>query len=131
MKKHGVLNSEIAAVLASLGHTDTIVIADCGLPIPDGVKRIDLAVELGKPSFLDVLQVVLDDMAVEKLTLAEEITVNNEEVNREIEASLNEVAFEYVSHEEFKELTRQAKAIIRTGEATPYANIILHAGVIF
>ncbi|MBO1579848.1 MULTISPECIES: D-ribose pyranase [Bacillus] len=131
MKKHGVLNSEIAAVLASLGHTDTIVLADCGLPIPDGVKRIDLAVELGKPSFLDVLQVVIDDMAIEKLTLAEEITMNNAEVNKEVELRLKDAAFEYVSHEQFKEHTKQAKAIIRTGEATPYANVILHAGVIF
>ncbi|HDX9629221.1 TPA: D-ribose pyranase [Bacillus cereus] len=131
MKKHGVLNSEIASVLASLGHTDTIVIADCGLPIPDGVKRIDLAVELGKPSFLDVLQVVADDMAIEKVTLAEEVINNNAEVNKEIELKLIEPAFEYVSHEQFKEHTKKAKAIIRTGEATPYANVILHAGVIF
>ncbi|PEJ62523.1 D-ribose pyranase [Bacillus wiedmannii] len=131
MKKHGVLNSEIASVLASLGHTDTIVIADCGLPIPDGVKRIDLAVEIGKPSFLDVLQVVADDMAIEKVTLAEEVINNNEEVNKEIELKLIEPAFEYVSHEQFKEHTKKAKAIIRTGEATPYANVILHAGVIF
>ncbi|HDR6310750.1 TPA: D-ribose pyranase [Bacillus cereus] len=131
MKKHGVLNSEIASVLASLGHTDTIVIADCGLPIPDGVKRIDLAVEIGKPSFLDVLQVVADDMAIEKVTLAEEVITNNTEVNKEIEMKLIEPAFEYVSHEQFKEHTKKAKAIIRTGEATPYANVILHAGVIF
>ncbi|WP_237981618.1 D-ribose pyranase [Bacillus thuringiensis] len=131
MKKHGVLNSEMASVLASLGHTDTIVIADCGLPIPDGVKRIDLAVELGKPSFLDVLQVVADDMAIEKVTLAEEVINNNAEVNKEIELKLIEPAFEYVSHEQFKEHTKKAKAIIRTGEATPYANVILHAGVIF
>ncbi|MGG0299504.1 D-ribose pyranase [Bacillus albus] len=131
MKKHGVLNSEIASVLASLGHTDTIVIADCGLPIPDGVKRIDLAVELGKPSFLDVLQVVADDMEIEKVTLAEEVINNNAEVNKEIEMKLIEPAFEYVSHEQFKEHTKKAKAIIRTGEATPYANVILHAGVIF
>ncbi|MGH0593788.1 D-ribose pyranase [Bacillus pretiosus] len=131
MKKHGVLNSEIASVLASLGHTDTIVIADCGLPIPDGVKRIDLAVEIGKPSFLDVLQVVANDMAIEKVTLAEEVINNNAEVNKEIELKLIEPAFEYVSHEQFKEHTKKAKAIIRTGEATPYANVILHAGVIF
>ncbi|PIE93553.1 D-ribose pyranase [Bacillus fungorum] len=131
MKKHGVLNSEIASVLASLGHTDTIVIADCGLPIPDGVKRIDLAVEIGKPSFLDVLQVVADDMEIEKVTLAEEVINNNEEVNKEIELKLIEPAFEYVSHEQFKEHTKKAKAVIRTGEATPYANVILHAGVIF
>ncbi|ABS20910.1 D-ribose pyranase [Bacillus cytotoxicus] len=131
MKKHGVLNSEIAAILAALGHTDTIVIADCGLPIPDSVKRIDLAVELGKPSFLDVLQVVIEDMAIEKVTVAEEITTNNREIYKEIETRLKEANFEYVLHEEFKEKTKQAKAIIRTGEATPYANIILHAGVIF
>jgi len=131
MKRHGVLNSEIASVLASLGHTDTIVIADCGLPIPDGVKRIDLAVEIGKPSFLDVLQVVADDMAIEKVTLAEEVINNNAEINKEIEQKLIEPAFEYVSHEQFKEHTKKAKAIIRTGEATPYANVILHAGVIF
>ncbi|MCU5471074.1 D-ribose pyranase [Bacillus paranthracis] len=131
MKKHGVLNSEIASILASLGHTDTIVIADCGLPIPDGVKRIDLAVEIGKPSFLDVLQVVADDMAIEKVTLAEEVINNNTEINKEIELKLVEPAFEYVSHEQFKEHTKKAKAIIRTGEATPYANVILHAGVIF
>ncbi|HFK1512338.1 D-ribose pyranase [Bacillus paranthracis] len=131
MKKHGVLNSEIASILASLGHTDTIVIADCGLPIPDGVKRIDLAVEIGKPSFLDVLQVVADDMAIEKVTLAEEVINNNAEINKGIELKLVEPAFEYVSHEQFKEHTKKAKAIIRTGEATPYANVILHAGVIF
>ena len=131
MKKHGVLNSEIASILASLGHTDTIVIADCGLPIPDGVKRIDLAVEIGKPSFLDVLQVVADDMAIEKVTLAEEVINNNTEINKEIELKLVEPAFEYVSPEQFKEHTKKAKAIIRTGEATPYANVILHAGVIF
>jgi hypothetical protein len=30
----------------------------------------------------------------------------------------------------FKKQTRGAKTVIRTGEATPYANIILHAGTI-
>ena len=97
---------------------------------PDGVKRIDLAVEIGN-RVLEVLQVVADDMAIEKVTLAEEVIINNAEVNKEIEQKLIEPAFEYVSHEQFKEHTKKAKAIIRTGEATPYANVILHAGVIF
>ena len=43
MQKIGILNSEIAKVLADMGHTDTIGIGDCGLPVPDGVKKIDLA----------------------------------------------------------------------------------------
>lgn len=70
-------------------------------------------------------------MAVEKLTLAEEITAHNAEVKLEVEARLKDAVPEYVSHEQFKELTKQAKVVIRTGEATPYANVILHAGVIF
>ncbi|QNR21946.1 D-ribose pyranase [Exiguobacterium sp. Helios] len=129
MKRHGILNSQISKVLADLGHTDTIVIADCGLPIPAGVARIDLALELGTPSFVDVVRIVADDMAVEQVTLATEIKEANS-VALEAVTKLD-VPQDYVSHEAFKELTKQAKVIIRTGEATPYANVILHAGVIF
>lgn len=129
MKKHGILNSHISKVLTDLGHTDTIVIADCGLPIPDGVARIDLALELGTPSFLDVVRVVAGDMAIEQLTLATEIKEANPNVLEALEDMQVERTF--VSHEEFKKLTQQAKVIIRTGEATPYANVIFHSGVIF
>ena len=129
MKRHGILDSQISKVLADLGHTDTIVIADCGLPIPAGVARIDLALELGTPSFVDVVRIVADDMAVEQVTLATEIKEANP-VALEAVTKLD-VPQDYVSHEAFKELTKQAKVIIRTGEATPYANVILHAGVIF
>ena len=129
MKRHGILNSQISKVLADLGHTDTIVIADCGLPIPAGVARIDLALELGTPSFVDVVRIVADDMAVEQVTLATEIKAANPVALAAV--TKLDVPQDYVSHEAFKELTKQAKVIIRTGEATPYANVILHAGVIF
>ena len=131
MKKHGVLNSAIASPLPPLGQTATIELPLGASQLHTGEKRIDLAVEIGKPSFLDVLQVVADDMAIEKVMLAEEVINNNAEVNKEIELKLIEPVFEYVCHEQFKEHTKKAKAIIRTGEATPYANVILHAGVIF
>ncbi|WP_214722099.1 D-ribose pyranase [Exiguobacterium sp. s192] len=129
MKRHGILNSHISKVLTDLGHTDMVVIADCGLPIPAGVERIDLALELGTPSFADVVRVVADDMAIEQVTLATEI--NDTNVNALEVINQLDVPQDFVSHEAFKELTKQAKVIIRTGEATPYANVILHAGVIF
>lgn len=50
MQKGGILNSHIAKVLADLGHTDTICIGDCGLPVPAGVQKIDLALTFGTPS---------------------------------------------------------------------------------
>lgn len=131
MKKQGMLNSHICEVLANLGHTDTIVIADCGLPIPDGVKRIDLSLKIGNPSFKETLLAVIEDMAVEKVTIAEEINVHNEETFTDIKQLFAEENITTISHEEFKKLTAKAKAVIRTGEATPYANIILHSGVVF
>lgn len=130
MKKQGILNSHISKVLSELGHTDTIVIADCGLPIPQEVKRIDIALKPGMPGFLNTLETVLEDMKIEKATLAREIQVHNPSLHQDIQSLIDQET-EYVPHEQFKQLTREAKAIIRTGEATPYANIILHAGVIF
>lgn len=129
MKKQGILNRELAGIFARLGHTDQIVIADCGLPIPDGVTCIDLAYKLGEPSFLTILDVVLKDLKVEKAIAAEEIKQANEPVSAAITAEFDTLS--YVSHKQFKELTKQAKVIIRTGEITPYANIILQSGVIF
>lgn len=132
LKKHGILNSEISKVLTDLGHTDQIAIGDAGLPIPDGVKRIDLAIALSDPSFIKVLQVVLEDMKVEEVVLAEEIKEQNATQLKAVkEVLVEDEVITYVSHEEFKQQLNDVKAVIRTGEATPYSNIILQSGVLF
>ena len=133
MKREGILNSEISRVLSYMGHTDRIAIGDCGLPIPDEVERIDLSLTFGEPRFLRVLELVLRDMKVEKIVLAEEIQTQNPAVLHGIEALLEgqNVEVEYVPHTAFKAATRDCKAVIRTGETTPYANIILQPGCIF
>lgn len=131
MKKTGILNSDIARVLSLLGHKDKIVICDCGLPIPDHVERIDISLELEVPRFIDVLNLVLRHQEVERVFLAKEIKDKNKEIHDEVLNSLQNINKTYVSHEEFKKLTNDCKAIIRTGEATPYANIILESGVLF
>jgi D-ribose pyranase len=131
MKKKGVLNSEIAAVLALMGHTDTIVIGDCGLPIPSDVKRIDLSVKIGNPSFIEVLEMILEDFECEKATLANEIMDHNQEIYKQITTCISVNNIQFTDHAQLKALLKNAKAIIRTGEATPYANIILHSGVLF
>ncbi|MFS0654139.1 D-ribose pyranase [Bacillus sp. 179-C3.3 HS] len=130
MKKHGILNSHIAKVLADLGHTDTIVIADCGLPIPEGPIKIDLSLSIGTPSFQEVTSLLLQEMAVEKITIASEIKNANERDHSFLKNTFTGPLVD-VDHETFKDMTKQAKAVIRTGEATPYANCILQAGVIF
>lgn len=129
MYKTGILNSEISKVLSDLGHTDRIVIADCGLPIPKGVRKIDLALSFGVPSFESVYELVLEHMAVQKMIFAEEIKSDNPELLKKVNQS--DVEKEYISHEKFKEMTRNTVAIIRTGEAKPFANVILESDVLF
>ncbi len=133
MKKQGILNSDIARVLAYMGHTDCICIGDCGLPIPDEVERIDLALHFGVPTFMDTLKVVASDMKIEKIILADEIKTQNPAVLKEVEALFanQDIEVEFVSHVELKAQTKDCKAVIRTGETTPYANIILQSGCIF
>ncbi|MDP4098681.1 D-ribose pyranase [Paenibacillus sp. P96] len=132
MKKHGMLNSHISRVLSDLGHTDIIVIADLGLPIPAGVPKIDLALKLGTPGFQEVVDLVAEDMVIEKVILAAEIREENPAAMQYITGKFgNDAVNASISHEQFKALTRHAKAVIRTGEATPYANCILQAGVNF
>lgn len=131
MYKTGTLNSEISKVLSDLGHTDTIVIADCGLPVPKGVQKIDLAVRQGLPSFIDVVDEVARHMVIEHVTLAEEIKDSNPAVLKEVGSIMKDIPNDFLTHEQFKTLTENSKVIIRTGEATPYANIILRSGVNF
>ncbi|MFU2180763.1 D-ribose pyranase [Streptococcus hyovaginalis] len=130
MKKHGLLNSNLAKMAADLGHTDRVCIGDLGLPVPDGVSKIDLALTHGLPSFQDVLDNYLDNILVEKVILAEEIKTENpnqlEKILKKLDASVDIV---YVSHEELKDLNKHVKAVVRTGEDTPYSNIILQSGV--
>ena len=133
MKRNGILNSDISRVLSYMGHTDRIAIGDCGLPIPEEVERIDLSLTFGEPKFLRVRELVLADMKVEKIVLAEEIKEQNPTVLQGIEALLagQNVEVEFVPHTEFKAQTADCRAVIRTGETTPYANIILQSGCIF
>jgi D-ribose pyranase len=132
MKKCGHINRDVSRVLARMGHTDSLVIADCGLPVPDDVECIDLSLALGDPTFLRVLDSVLADFKVERAVFATEAKEHNAAVAARASWLAHErVQVDFVTHEALKNLTRCARAVIRTGEATPYANVLLYSGVIF
>lgn len=131
MKKGNILNPQLSKVIASMGHTDGLVIADCGLPIPDSTERIDLALCEHIPSFMQTLEVILMELEVESIVLAEEIKQHNPLLADALITKFDGKAVNWVGHETFKEMTKAAKAVVRTGECSPYANIILKSGVIF
>ncbi len=131
MKKTGVLNQEISQLIASMGHMDKLTICDAGLPIPDYVWRIDLAVTPGLPGFVDVTKTVASELKIQQVILAEELRDKNPELTQTIKDLFIDADFVFVTHEEFKKLSTESRAIIRTGECTPYANVILVSGVTF
>ncbi len=131
MKRKGILNDRLSLLFARLGHGDWVVVADCGLPIPDGVWRIDLALVPGIPSFADVVRAVAEEIAVQRVIVAAEMRAHSPSHLGLLRELFPSATVEEVPHAEFKELTKRARAVIRTGEATPYANVILESGVIF
>ncbi|MEG9533270.1 D-ribose pyranase [Mannheimia bovis] len=139
MKKTTNLNAQLSHSIATLGHTDSLTICDAGLPIPNEVERIDLALTAGVPSFLQTFDVVVDELFVERVLIAEEIKQKNPQILADLlkrlaqleQAQQNKIQVDYVNHEIFKEQTHYSKAVVRTGECSPYANIILYSGVPF
>lgn len=124
MKRTGVLNVELSRVVAGLGHGDLLVIGDAGLPVPSGVACVDLAVTLGVPRFADVLEAVLSEMQVERAFVAAE-------AGAEVRGWVAALSPSEMPHDAFKAESARAVAVVRTGEATAYANVGLVAGVVF
>jgi D-ribose pyranase len=133
VKRRGLLHPELSRAVAGLGHGDLLVIADAGLPVPAGVLRIDLAFAAGRPPFLEVLEAVLEEMEVESVLLAEEIReVPPKDFYKQVLRYLESPSpVRYLPHEDFKRATENARVVVRTGEFTPYANVILQSGVVF
>jgi D-ribose pyranase len=123
----------LSRIVAQMGHTDKLVICDCGLPIPRKSDLVDLALTSNIPRFTDTLKIVLEELQVEEAIVANEIMDSAGELFKQIESMLPGLNIRKVSHEQFKEYTRNESNVsfVRTGETTPYANIILISGVTF
>ena len=127
MKKRGILNGPLSAAIATLGHGDVVVVADCGLPLPLNGPIVDLALVLGVPCFTQVLDALTDELVIESAVIAEE--GRGTVVDEWVQSRLPGVTA--IPHEQFKRLASEAKVLVRTGEATPYANVALRCGVPF
>lgn len=139
MKKNQLLNAPISHLIANMGHTDSLIVCDAGLPIPQTIERIDLAISPNIPDLLTVISAICSELFVEKVILAEEIKQFNPTVHQQIldfltaleQQQQNRIEKVYISHTEFKQQCQQAKGAVRSGAYSPYANIILHSGVPF
>lgn len=131
MKKSGILNAQLIGHIAALGHMDLFMIGDAGMPIPKGVPIVDLVLCGGVPTFKQVMDAILDETVVEAYTIANEIEAKNPELLAYIQEKLPEAEETRIPHTDLKAMSANVKFAVRTGEFTPYPNIILRAGVAF
>ncbi len=129
MRYHGLWHPRLVELATSLGHTETLVLADAGLPVPPGVEQVDLVWARGEPRMLPLLRLVLSEMIVESVTVAAEMPSGP--WSEELLDVLDGRSMKHLAHEDLKAACRQARAVVRTGEDTPFSNLILHAGVAF
>lgn len=131
MKKTTLLNPALSETIASMGHTDMLVVSDAGLPIPAGTRRIDLALTRDVPGFVQTLEVILSELIVERVIIAKETAKVSPQIFEAVTRLLPGIPVDQISHEDFKRMTSSARAVVRTGEFTPYTNVILVSGVDF
>ena len=131
MKKIGVLNKDLSEVMAGMGHNDMLVIGDAGLPIPANVRRIDLAIRQGLPGFIETVEAISTELKVDTILIAEETGRVSPQIEKDLLIIFKDSKVQKITHEQLKEMSRNAAAVVRTGEFTPYANVILVSGVVF
>jgi len=131
VKRQGILNRDLAYLVASLGHTDLVCVADAGLPIPPSVTRIDLALRCGLPPFLDTVEAILGEVVVQRAIVASEMAGRNRAGFEGLCALLEGIPMDQIPHEQLKAALPRVRAVIRTGECTLFANVLLECGVAF
>lgn len=128
MLKEGILNSSLIKILAETGHTDFLVFCDKGFPIPKEPERLDLSLIDDIPKITDVVEAVSKQFVIDRIYISNEMKDISEDYHDYLMKKFPMYKFEYVSHIELKEMSNEARAVIRTGDTTPYSNMIVVSG---
>ncbi|CAL9344828.1 D-ribose pyranase [Streptomyces sp. enrichment culture] len=130
MKRSGILHAELSGVLATLGHTDLLLVVDAGFPVPRDAHRIDLAIAENLPDLRTVLDLIADELVVEGVVRAENVPTHHPRLDAWLQGRFTGAEFTTRPHAEMLgDLARQAKAVVRTGAFEPWGNIGLYCGV--
>jgi D-ribose pyranase len=131
VKKTGILNRDVSALVAQLGHHDVLIISDAGFPTPPGVPYIDLSIIEGQPTVAEVIAMVGSELQVERFVFAEESADSVGDRAVEIGGILPDVESSRIAHAELLVMAAGARGLIRTGECRAFGNVILITGVTY
>lgn len=131
MKGVGILNRDLSALVAAMGHYDRLVVSDAGFPVPPGVSCIDLSLRPSTPTVLEVLEIIAVELEVEEFYVASEAANHLPNREKEVIDVFPRATGHAVPHAQFKQLAAHARGLVRTGEFTSFANVILVSGVVY
>ena len=131
MIQSGILNPHVLDLVARIRHTNTLVISDWAFPFWPQIETVDISLTHGIPTVLDVLDLLKQNFKIGRIWQAEEFTTSNSaETIARFDSSFAEIpdlAVARLPHIDFKKQVPQAIGLIRTGDPTPYGNIILES----
>ena len=129
MKRNGILNVELSALIAELRHGHVIMVTDAGFPVPSGSRCIDLAITKNVPTIEFILKILDREMVTEKVIFANELRTNNPSLYKKVLSIFDDCDNEETSHSDLiSKYAPIVKCFIHTGEFSPWGNIILVAG---
>lgn len=126
-----ILNTRLTAAITGLRWGEIIVIADAGLPVPDGVEVLDLSICEGKPVLEDILPLMKECLIYDRVMVATEMEKANPAKFAYVKEMFSD-KFETMGNLDWEEqhLTR-AKLVVLTGETSPFGNVIFFGGLDF
>jgi D-ribose pyranase len=129
MQKTGILNPDLLHLLARIRHTNMLVIADRGFPFWPAIETVDLSLVDGIPTVLQVLHALRSDYDFTQAYMAQEFLLeNNSETQAQFVAALEGIPVMYEAHVDMKKRVPDAIGLIRTGDITQFANVVLVSG---
>ena len=129
MLKTGILNPAINSLISRVRHTNTLVIADRGFPFWPQIETVDISLVDDIPRVIDVVRALSKNFVIAQAFMAEEfLSVNSDSTKAAFASALSGNPILYEPHPVFKKRVPQAIGLIRTGDTTQYANLILESG---
>jgi D-ribose pyranase len=127
--KTGILNPAIQSLLCRIRHTNTLVISDRGFPFWPQIETVDISLVDDIPRVLDVLKALSRNFVVAQVFMAEEfLSVNQPETLAAFAIALDRMPTTYEPHVALKKRVPHAIGLIRTGDTTQYANMVIESG---
>lgn len=130
MQPNKILNAKLAGSLATLGHSDVVLVTDAGFPIPKDANIVDLGLTAGTVDVLEILRTLRQHMFVEEVRFAPEVKTEYPKLYKQVQEIYTGSGASFIPapHEELIDTwAPKAKLVIRSGSLTAWANFALVA----